>query len=53
MSVVAGRNHRGTGRYRLVLWTLSPLVSNVRLTSDSGSMIPRVRTDSKKLSPST
>ena len=35
------------------LRTLSPLVSNGRLTSDSGSMIPTVRPDSRKLSPST
>ena len=32
---------------------LSPLVSNGRLTSEDGSMIPKVRTDSRKLSPST
>ncbi len=30
-----------------------PLGSNGRFTSDSGSMIPTVRTDSRKLSPST
>ncbi len=35
------------------LQTLSPLVSNGRLTSDSGSMIPTERKDSRKLSPST
>ncbi len=35
------------------LRTLSPLVSNGRLTSDSGCMNPTVRTDSGKLSPST
>ena len=35
------------------LRALSPLVSNDRLTSDSGSMIPADPTDSRKLSPST
>ncbi len=35
------------------LRTLRPLASNGSLTSDSGSMIPTVRTHSRKLSPST
>ena len=35
------------------LRTLRPLVSNGSLTTDSGSVIPRLRMDSSTLSPST